>query len=999
MKIVELYIYGFGQLENVEITGMSDFQVFYGENEAGKSTIMAFIHGILFGFPTKQQADLRYEPKTGAKYGGKIKIIHPEIGGAVIERVKGKAAGDVNVVLDDGTTGGEELLKELLANFDKNLFQAVFSFNLQRLQNIHQMKGEDIGKFLFSAGTLGTELLSKTEAVLQKELDSRFKPGGKKPLLNEKLQELHEVHQELKKAAAKTKDYEGLIEKRETFQQEMNEIHNSIRKLQEKVEKLTEWKRIEHLVKEENWTTKELKEMGEMAFPARGLERMESLNQLIHSYHAEINSLSEKSEQVKKEMALLQADEAFLENEPAILVTLDQVPLYEQLKLEMQQCETKLLEFRERLSVINEKLHLSLTEEDILSINTNIHMKNQVEIIARKSVKQAELKEQLEERYQEEKKQLEELEKSVQSAQGLCLSYQERQLLEKQVIQESDKKNLEMELRSVQDKIEFYLQTIKQEKAAGERQKLQLMMFGAILAVLAVYGLSTRQWVLFLLGAAGFMAVAFLLVKSLRPSSTKGSEQTLRHLREKEKQISEKLQSAVYHDFTNMKERLKLDDERREHMQSLKLQLSQQESQFEHVIAKFEAWELEMANHKKNLKAVAEELKIPANIANSYLLEAFQLLEQYKAIVREQNQFKARLKRIKEQLAKLEEALRRFEDLFLAEKGGELHKTAYLLRNKLKEEHEKRIKNREKQALRIEIEADLAPKTKDYEQLLAERTELISAAAAETEQQFYELANKAEKQAQLLNRLDNLKSQLHYSILSEEELDYFLQTVPGEASIKEYNQEIQLLQTRLKQHQESQAAVNYDIQTLEEGGIYSDILHHYKQKKFELEEAVKEWAVYSLAGDILTKTVEGYKNVHLPRMLAKAEEYLMFLTCENYQRIHLHTSGTGFLVERKDRTLFEANELSQATTEQLYVSVRLALATTLYEHYPFPIIIDDSFVNFDRKRTKKVMELLQSLKHNQILFFTCHPHLLQYFEKNEVLHLEKGAVLDYFIEL
>ncbi|MDV2887592.1 hypothetical protein RYX45_20680, partial [Alkalihalophilus pseudofirmus] len=74
--------------------------------------------------------------------------------------------------------------------------------------------------------------------------------------------------------------------------------------------------------------------------------------------------------------------------------------------------------------------------------------------------------------------------------------------------------------------------------------------------------------------------------------------------------------------------------------------------------------------------------------------------------------------------------------------------------------------------------------------------------------------------------------------------------------------------------------------------------------------------------------------------------------------------------------MFEANELSQATTEQLYVSIRLALATTLYENYQFPIIIDDSFVNFDAGRTRKVIELLKKLAGNQILFFTCHEHLL-----------------------
>jgi uncharacterized protein YhaN len=129
-------------------------------------------------------------------------------------------------------------------------------------------------------------------------------------------------------------------------------------------------------------------------------------------------------------------------------------------------------------------------------------------------------------------------------------------------------------------------------------------------------------------------------------------------------------------------------------------------------------------------------------------------------------------------------------------------------------------------------------------------------------------------------------------------------------------------------------------------------------------------------------------------MLSKAEEYLLFLTNGRYHRIHLQESGPGFLVERKDRTIFEANELSQATTEQLYVAIRLAFAVTLYEKYQFPIIIDDSFVNFDEQRTEKVIELLKGMERNQLLFFTCHKHLLQYFDRKNVLLLEKGIVIE-----
>ncbi|MFP5110842.1 AAA family ATPase [Bacillaceae bacterium C204] len=997
MKIIELHIYGFGQLENVEITDLHDFQVFYGENEAGKSTIMAFIHSILFGFPTKQQtAELRYEPKQSTKYGGKIRVSHEDYGGAVIERVKGKAAGDVKVFMDNGKMGGEELLKELTANFDKNLFQSIFSFNLHGLQNIHQMKSEEIGKFLFSAGTLGTERLSKTEVVLQKELDTRFKPSGKKPILNEKLQALHEINKELKIAEGKNRNYTNLVEKKEWLQQEMNDVNCSLQGIREKIEKLNEWKRIESIVKDEKWTMKELNELGEVEFPVRGIERIEKINQLIHPYNAEINSISERIRNLKEEVAGIQPDQEFLKHEPDLLALLDQVPVYDQLKQEKLQCETNLLALEEELSITREKLHLNIDEEDIFAINTNIYMKNQVEVVSGKIQKLKEVKEELENQYQEEKGRLEEIEKEVRSSERQILTKQERQALEEQVNSENDKQGIEGELSSLRDKIDFYQQVSKREKETivreGKQKKYQFLLFEVILIAVSLYGLFSKQWVLVTIGTLGCIFLILLMTRIKQQPEDEELNQKLNRLREKEELLKQKLQSTKYIEISRLEEQLAVDNQRGEELQIVKIKLKHQHSQYEKIIAKFEQWELEKAQTNEKLVSISRELKIPEYIAESFLLEAFKLIEQYKLISREKKHCHSRLQQIDQQQEKINKGLQHFVNLYLHEKGLDLYNAAYLLRNKLKDEHGKQIVNQERLVKISDLKADLEQKTQAFKHLQTEFNNLLSSAMVESEEQFYELGAKAEKKGKLWERLESLRSQLQYSILSELERETFLQMHQCEELIAECNQQVHELEIKLKELQEEHASIKYEIQVLEEGGVYSDILHHFKQKKFELEEEVKEWSVYCIAQDILWNTIEKYKNVHLPRMISKAEEYLSFLTDGNYQRIHLQNTGSGFLVERKDRTIFEANELSQATTEQLYVAIRLSFAVTVYEKYQFPIIIDDSFVNFDAKRTGKVLELLKGMETNQLLFFTCHKHLLDFFQRENVLFLEKGAV-------
>ena len=49
MKIQKLKINSFGKLENKEIELKEKINIIYGENESGKSTLLKFITGMLYG--------------------------------------------------------------------------------------------------------------------------------------------------------------------------------------------------------------------------------------------------------------------------------------------------------------------------------------------------------------------------------------------------------------------------------------------------------------------------------------------------------------------------------------------------------------------------------------------------------------------------------------------------------------------------------------------------------------------------------------------------------------------------------------------------------------------------------------------------------------------------------------------------------------------------------------------------------------------------------------
>lgn len=221
-----------------------------------------------------------------AKYGGQLIATFPS-GKAVIERVKGKSTGDVKVLMEDGTQGGEELLKELLSNMDKNLFQSIFSFNLHGLQNIQQMKNGDLGKFLFSTGTLGTDRLLATETFLQKRLDSLYKQSGKKPLINEKLAEIKLLSQDLKKAEQHNDQYWQYLEEKETLEAKLAQLQLQTSELQGHFTRMQEWKRLLPFINEENALQDEWVQIANTEFPNDGISHLDDLKKC--SFHMRIN--------------------------------------------------------------------------------------------------------------------------------------------------------------------------------------------------------------------------------------------------------------------------------------------------------------------------------------------------------------------------------------------------------------------------------------------------------------------------------------------------------------------------------------------------------------------------------------------------------------------------------------------------------------------------------------------------------------------------------------
>lgn len=206
MRIKTVTILGFGKWHDQTIDLNTDYQVLYGQNEAGKTTLTAFIKGVLFGFATAKQRYEQYVPKNGAQYGGELLVSYHDRD-IVIRRLSGKFGGDVTVI-DQGQEFGADYLADLLAPADEALFTQIFETNQQDLNQIFNLKQADFLQHLLTIGAVGSHEWLDFAKELDKDSQKIFKPSGRKWPLNVALKNYPELVQSVNEASRGYQEYE-----------------------------------------------------------------------------------------------------------------------------------------------------------------------------------------------------------------------------------------------------------------------------------------------------------------------------------------------------------------------------------------------------------------------------------------------------------------------------------------------------------------------------------------------------------------------------------------------------------------------------------------------------------------------------------------------------------------------------------------------------------------------------------------------------------------------
>jgi uncharacterized protein YhaN len=194
----------------------------------------------------------------------------------------------------------------------------------------------------------------------------------------------------------------------------------------------------------------------------------------------------------------------------------------------------------------------------------------------------------------------------------------------------------------------------------------------------------------------------------------------------------------------------------------------------------------------------------------------------------------------------------------------------------------------------------------------------------------------------------------------------------NEILLKERLDEIEKILSGLR---EKRGGIIKEIEQIERREEGSLLRMEQTSKMEKVKNKADEWSTLTLARTIMGKAIEKYEKERQPGVVREAQSFFSKMTLGRYSRIFAPLDEAKIYVEDKDGRRKEIQDLSRATAEQLYLSLRFGFIREFNKRAEaLPLVFDDILVNFDPKRFRAACEAIKELaESNQILYFTCHP--------------------------
>lgn len=270
------------------------------------------------------------------------------------------------------------------------------------------------------------------------------------------------------------------------------------------------------------------------------------------------------------------------------------------------------------------------------------------------------------------------------------------------------------------------------------------------------------------------------------------------------------------------------------------------------------------------------------------------------------------------------------------------------------------------------------------EKLIADRSDLFAAAQVQSEAEFFDVVARSEKISQLDADLEQRTHEIDLIRAGEdrEEFERLLSQLEPDILDGQRRDSADRLHAAEQQKRDADGAAavaESELKRLDGSGDAAILTDQLSRKRSHLAVEVDRFVPLVFARHLLSEAVRRFERENQPEMIATVSQLITRMTAGKYTEFDRTTGASqGILVRQPNGSEKTPDQLSAGTREQLYLAIRLAYVM----HYcrqnePLPIVMDDVLVNFDDDRVRNTLATLAEVAQSvQILFFTCHPHMV-----------------------
>jgi len=1023
VRLSNIHIYGFGKLSDLRLSFHSGLNIIEGKNEAGKSTIMAFIRAILFGFEGRRLGHLRYEPLQGGKFGGVIELISEDKKLYKVERVYyQRMAGDVRVILPNGEIAGEAYLPNIIGQINEKVFKQIFSFGLNELQQIDSLQDDQINDYILHSGTGVVNQILKIRQHLDQQEQHLFKPTGRKPVINSIIPQMDEITEAIKQKKlerdahhSNTKQIEEIDQQIVQKEKKIALIKQDLTWFEKGLHYFNQYEKIKQIEQ------RLLEYPTNMSFPENGIERYEAFSNQILDLELERQQLIENYQVKENELLQLSIEQSILEKEEQIERLKESLSLYQSYKQSNIALNEELNQLNQSIENHHQHLGPDFTEEKILAIEYTIQDKHDLQLITNQ--------------LQDKKQALYEKEKDIgvknnRLAQLDNIIEDNESIYNKIILNEVDELKLYQDYKVIKGKWQQISDHIWQRKQLIEQQEsyeLQLKEFiisqsnhnkvlviiNTLLYILAGVMLNLSNSFLglsLILISILFSIFVFKKYKTDSPhirtikDSLKQTTDTILVLDESDKKGIKQLEEIIgFYGYKSWKPAIiqeleqligisNQEKQERSYIETKKkdaiierTQLLNESKVIENERSKIQD---ELSQLKIDLKNWLINHQLPQTLPITILSETLSLIQSLKELIKKRLLIHKNIEKNKLAMREYEDNLRQvFQEIGLNYRVN-IEENVFLVSNRLKVNQENKVERDYLSKQLLDSKEKISLIDKKLNQIKSKLDELLSYANANDQEHFYKKAKQFIDYKNLSDEKQNLLYSINSSCVSEQDFNKILDDLASK-TLDEWEDSVSInkeLLTEenelLKQSIEQKGEIQNRIKELERDKGLSELNQDYENLKTELNKKVLEWTTARITKHLLNKTIQLYEMEKQPKVIKKATYYFNHLTGGKYVKIVTPIGTNDIETIDVNGQRFQPQYLSRGTIEQLFLAMRFALVDEFSQKINLPIILDDILVNFDQNRMGNAFSTINKLgEQHQVLFFTCHESLADTYTK------------------